>query len=73
MGLEENRRMVWDKERKEKIEVVRHELLSCCLKWEWQVSIGNMWISEVGFENERELCWIEKMIDVVWKIIRGLI
>ena len=27
-----------------------------------------MWISEVGWENERELCWIEKMIDIVWKI-----
>ena len=27
-----------------------------------------MWISEVGWENERELCWIEKRWDVVWKI-----
>ena len=27
-----------------------------------------MWISEVGFENERELYWIEKICDVVWKI-----
>ena len=27
-----------------------------------------MWISEVGFENERELYWIEKIWDVVWKI-----
>ena len=27
-----------------------------------------MWISEVGWEKERELCWIEKRWDVVWKI-----
>ena len=27
-----------------------------------------MWISEAGWENERELCWIEKIWDAVWKI-----
>ena len=46
VGIEVNRRMVWDEERKEKIKWVRCELLSCCLKIEWildwEVSIGNM-------------------------------